>query len=66
MQLPNMTESDFLNSLVGVLLRFRQQRVGLAADIEAMFHRVQIIEEDQSALRLLWRNLELERSLDVY
>ena len=29
---------DLLNSLVGVLLRFREQRVGLAADIEAMFH----------------------------
>ena len=31
---------------VGVLLRFREQRVGLAADIEAMFHQVRIIEED--------------------
>ena len=38
---------DLQNSLVGVLLRFREQRVGLAADIEAMFHQVQIIEEDQ-------------------
>ena len=28
-----------LNSLVGVLLRFREQRVGLATDIEAMFHQ---------------------------
>ena len=57
---------NLLNSLVGVLLRFREQRVGLAADIEAMFHQVQIIEEDQPALRFLWRNLELERLPDVY
>ncbi|XP_078380261.1 uncharacterized protein LOC144663221 [Oculina patagonica] len=57
---------DLLNSLVGVLLRFREQRVGLAADIEAMFHQVQIIEEDQPALRFLWRNLELRRPPDVY
>ena len=42
---------DLLNSLVGVFLRFREQRVGLAADIEAMLHQVQIIEEDQPALR---------------
>ncbi|XP_029202962.2 uncharacterized protein LOC114967138 [Acropora millepora] len=60
------TGPDLLNSLVGVLLRFREQRVGLAADIEAMFHQVQIIEEDQPALRFLWRNLELERPPDVY
>ena len=45
---------DLLNSLVGVLLRFREQRVGLAADIEAMFHQVQIIEEDQPALSGTW------------
>lgn len=60
------TGPDLLNSLVGVLLRFREQRVGLAANIEAMFHQVRIIEEDQPALRFLWRNLELERSPDVY
>lgn len=60
------TGPDLLNSLVGVLLRFREQRVGLAADIEAMFHQVQIIEEDQPAMRFLWRNTELERPPDVY
>ena len=60
------TGPDLLNSLVGVLLRFREQRVGLAADIEAMFHQVQIKEEDQLALRFLWLNLELERPPDVY
>ncbi|PFX13712.1 hypothetical protein AWC38_SpisGene22184 [Stylophora pistillata] len=57
---------DLLNSLVGVLLRIREQRVGLAADIEAMFHQVRIIEEDQPALRFLWRNLEVQRPPDVY
>ena len=56
------TGPDLLNCLVGVLLRFREQRV----DIEAMFHQVQVIEEDQPALRFLWWNPELERLLDVY
>ena len=51
---------------MSVLLRFKKQRVGLAADIEAMIHQVQIIEEDQPALRFLWWNLELERPPKVY
>ena len=29
---------DLLNSLAGVLMRFREERVAIAADIEAMFH----------------------------
>ncbi|PFX25687.1 hypothetical protein AWC38_SpisGene9681 [Stylophora pistillata] len=30
---------DMTKSLIGVLLRFRQGKVGLAADVEAMFHQ---------------------------
>ena len=44
---------DLLNSLVGVLLRFREQRAGLAADIEAMFQQCRTIEDYQPALRFL-------------
>ena len=57
---------DLLNNLVGVLLRFREYRVGISADIEAMFHQCRVIEDDQPALRFLWRNLELYRAPDVY
>ncbi|KAL9972907.1 hypothetical protein ACROYT_G019299 [Oculina patagonica] len=49
---------DLLNNLCGVLLRFREERVAIAADIESMFHQYLIMEQDQSALRFLWRNLE--------
>ena len=39
----NLLQSpDMTNSLVGVLLRFRQGRVGPAADVETMFHQVQV------------------------
>ena len=43
-----------MNSLVGVLTRFRQEHVALAADIEAMFHQVRVHDEDCDALRFLW------------
>ena len=49
-----LQEPDFMNSLVGVLTRFRQEHVALAADIEAMFHKVRVHDEDCDALRFLW------------
>ncbi|XP_071827004.1 uncharacterized protein [Apostichopus japonicus] len=54
---------DTINSLVGVLHRFRQQRIALVADVEAMFHQVQVISEDRDVFRFLWwpgGNLESE------
>ena len=45
---------DLVNSLVGVLMRFRQEPVAMVADIEAMFHQVKVQERDRSALRFLW------------
>ena len=41
---------DMTNSLVGVLLHFRQGRVGLPADVETMFHQVRVPKGDQDAL----------------
>ena len=58
--------SDLLNNLCGMLLHFREERVALTADIEAMFHQCRIIEKDRPALRFLWRNLESDRPPDVY
>ena len=45
---------DLMNNLVGVILRFRQERIALASDIEGMFHQVRVHECDQNALRFLW------------
>ena len=45
---------DFTNSLVGVLIRFRQETVALMSDVEAMFHQVRVKPEDCNALRFLW------------
>ena len=62
-----VTGPDFLNSLVGVLMRFRRNAVALVADIEAMFHQVFVKESDRDALRFLWRNdVQTEEEPDVY
>ena len=49
-----MQGPDLTNSLVGVLLRFRQECVALIADVEAMFRQVPVDEKDVGALRFLW------------
>ena len=48
------TGPDVLNTLLGVLLRFRQERVAIVGDVEAMYHRVKVYEEDERFLRFLW------------
>ncbi|KAK3753087.1 hypothetical protein QZH41_001789 [Actinostola sp. cb2023] len=45
---------DLTNSLVGVLVRFRQDHVALMADIEAMFHQVRVPYKDCNVLRFYW------------
>ena len=47
-------ERDFNNSLVGVLLRFRQERIALMLDVESMFHQVQVAPDHSDSLRFLW------------
>lgn len=45
---------DLINSLTGVLLRFRQFRVGLTADVREMFLQVQLPHTDRWAFSFLW------------
>ena len=45
---------DLTNSIVGVLIRFREDRIAVMADIEAMFYQVRVSDRDSSFLRLLW------------
>ena len=45
---------DLANSLIGVLLRFRQENVAVMADIEAMYHQVRVPEDDINLFRFLW------------
>ncbi|XP_064635262.1 uncharacterized protein LOC135492633 [Lineus longissimus] len=45
---------DLTNKLVGVLIKFRQEHVAFMADIEAMFHQVEVVKNDRDTLRFLW------------
>ncbi len=42
------------NSLIGVLMRFRDKPIALAADVEGMFHQVRVPAKDKDLLRFLW------------
>ena len=45
---------DTINSLVGVLLRFRKSPVVIVADIEEMFLQVRLPTKDQNWMKFLW------------
>lgn len=45
---------DMTNTLVGVLLRLREEPVAEMADIESMFYQVKVPEYDADLLRFLW------------
>ncbi|XP_065926161.1 uncharacterized protein [Magallana gigas] len=46
---PNLT-----NTLIGTLLRFRQDEIVIMGDIDSMFYQVKVPQEDASFLRFLW------------
>ena len=47
---------DYLNNLIGILIRFRVGKYAVIGDIEAMFHQIFVQKKDRDALRFLWRN----------
>ena len=58
---------DLVNSLIGVLLRFRMGALAVVADIEAMFHQVKVPLKDRDRLRFLWwPNGESESEPEVF
>ncbi|XP_071476202.1 uncharacterized protein [Diadema antillarum] len=49
LQGPNM-----MNSLLGVLCRFRKDYIAVTADVKSMFHQFYVTPEDRDLLRFLW------------
>ena len=47
-------EPNFLNSLIGVFIRFCTEEVAVIGDIEQMFHQVFVVPRDKCYLEFLW------------
>ena len=45
---------DLTNSLLGVLMRFRNEHIGIMADIQQMFHCFRVKEYHRNYLRFFW------------
>ena len=45
---------DLTSQIIGALLRFREEHVGVMGDIEAMFHQVKVPDTQCSFLKFLW------------
>ena len=49
-----MKGPDMMNNLLGILLRFRQEAVAVAADVEQMFYNFKVKTEQRDYLRFFW------------
>ena len=57
---------SLLNNILGILLRFRQDRFAFIGDISKMFHSIDIPHRDQMMHLFLWRNLQSESKPCTY
>lgn len=49
-----LTGPDLTNAMTGVLCRFREHQIAIICDVEKMFHRFHVSQEDRDFLRFLW------------
>jgi hypothetical protein len=54
---------DLLNSLVGVLQKFRQNPIAVTADVKVFFHQIFVDENDSAVFRLFWFDDESMKTL---
>lgn len=57
---------NILNSMIGILLRFREKNVGFTGDISKMYNCIKLPELEQHVHRFVWRNLQTHRKPDHY
>ncbi|XP_078809202.1 uncharacterized protein LOC144994598 [Oryzias latipes] len=62
-----LTGPDLNNSLLGVLLRFRKEKIAILADVQQMFHCFLVHKDHRNFLRFLWyKNNDLREPVIEY
>ena len=61
-----LTGPNLQRDVLEILLRFRLRPVALVVDIKEMFCQVLLAEKDRKYHRLLWRDLDPTKPVDVY
>ena len=56
----------FLNNMLGILLRYREDHIAFIGDISKMFHSIDIPVEDQMVHLFLWRDMDTSREPETY
>ena len=57
---------DLTNSLVGVLIRFRQEKIAVSCDVEKMFHQFRVNKEDRDYLRFIWEDGDYRMKVHLF
>ena len=55
-----------INELLGVLLRFWQEEVGIVGDRKKMYNAIALSEFDQHVHKFLWRDMTFDKPPDHY
>ena len=59
-------DSTLIYNLPAILLRLRENYVGVIGDIQKMYHSIRISKQDQHTHRFLWRNFEVQKEPSTY
>ncbi|XP_017488710.1 PREDICTED: uncharacterized protein LOC108376960 [Rhagoletis zephyria] len=57
---------DINNSLISILLKFRQAPIAVCGDIKEMFHQIIITAEDRDSQRFLWRDGDPSKQVETF
>ena len=57
---------DLLNSLIGVLIRFRENKIAMIGNIKKMYHTIKMKPIGQHTHRFLWRNMDSSKEPETY
>ena len=56
----------YINNLIGILLRWREEYVAFVGDLKKIFNSVHLKSLEQHCHRFLWRDMDAERPPDIY